>query len=973
MAIGYNSYEITLKESLRPAITYSINDLKDPSKRKSDYSKTITLPSSKELDKLFNSIFEINVETLTFNPNKKTEITYLADEQVQLEGYLKLDEVVINDRNKVEYRVSIFGKVGDLFNNIGENELTDITGLDIYNHERSRTNIVNSWDTSIIENGSPVSFAYGKGYTYPLIDYGFDSDLQKYNLMHIMPSIYAKEYVDGIFTDAGKTYTSNFLNSAFFKRLIIPFNGTEIQKTATQLDADLFRADGATATLSTLGVFQTIVFPNEILDAGGTYDNATGVYTVGDAGFYDFTSICDFKVQYTPSGNVVDVYINRPIFVKLAVFVNGVQQPESRMYIGDTTVAIAPAATYDTGYLVAYPSDAHGTGIGSNIGGVMTYVDLKNTNPASNLPINLNNIALSAGDTVEIKAAYFQAPQQRFADINLFTDNAGSFFGGTVSVSIGTGKFLNNVVNNAVLQDGEIDIYSVIPENIKQKDFLSSIFNLFGLEIEPDKTDPNNYIIEPFDTFYTSNAVDWQHKIDNNSELVYEPMGLLEASEYLYKYKDDKDYYNESYKSEFEETYGQRSGLIDNDFVKKITTTEVIFSPTPSVGQNYIDIVVPTIIKNDINNYNTTAHNIRILYYGGLKTTSTAWEMPDTIGNSVSYTSYPYAGHFDDPYNPTLDINFGLSKKLYYDNTYDDINLTNNNLFNTYHLGRLQQIANRDSKLVSGMFYLKPKDIYELSFRNLFFFKNSYFRLYKIENYDPNKRLTKCYFLKVINVNPFTTTSIWVNGGKDVVGSSFSDGVQTEEAYPTIKYEAPKNDNKSKVNSGVIAGRDNYVDYSSKNVNISGDNNTVTSYLKDVTLINSNSNTVNGSNVTLINSDNLTIDEDNVTYVNGVKVSTSNINAPTEVSEISASQDVEVDVKAYIVDTSGGNVKVQFTPTLITYTEGQVWHFKKDSAANDLIIEVKLGTIDNVLNVTVTTLNTNVSVIYAGGTKFYII
>ena len=27
MAIGYNSYEITLKESLRPAITYAINDL----------------------------------------------------------------------------------------------------------------------------------------------------------------------------------------------------------------------------------------------------------------------------------------------------------------------------------------------------------------------------------------------------------------------------------------------------------------------------------------------------------------------------------------------------------------------------------------------------------------------------------------------------------------------------------------------------------------------------------------------------------------------------------------------------------------------------------------------------------------------------------------------------------------------------------------------------------------------------------
>ena len=94
--VAAGNYEITLKEALKPAITYALSDIKNPSARKSDYSKTITLPSSKELDKLFNNIFEVNVETLTFNANKKTEITYLAGEEVQLEGYLKLDEVVIN-------------------------------------------------------------------------------------------------------------------------------------------------------------------------------------------------------------------------------------------------------------------------------------------------------------------------------------------------------------------------------------------------------------------------------------------------------------------------------------------------------------------------------------------------------------------------------------------------------------------------------------------------------------------------------------------------------------------------------------------------------------------------------------------------------------------------------------------------------------------------------------------------------------
>ena len=81
----FNYYEIELKEALRPAITYAINDLKNTQNRKSDFSKTIILPSSKQLDKLFNHIFEVNTVTLSFNPNKRLDIQYLADEELQLE------------------------------------------------------------------------------------------------------------------------------------------------------------------------------------------------------------------------------------------------------------------------------------------------------------------------------------------------------------------------------------------------------------------------------------------------------------------------------------------------------------------------------------------------------------------------------------------------------------------------------------------------------------------------------------------------------------------------------------------------------------------------------------------------------------------------------------------------------------------------------------------------------------------------
>ena len=853
----YNNYEITLKEALRPAITYALSDIKNPSARKSDYSKTITLPSSKELDKLFNNIFEVNVETLTFNANKKTDITYLAGEEVQLEGYLKLDEVVINDKNKVEYKVSIFGKVGDLFSNIGEKDLVDLIGLDDYNHDRTTGNQINSWDTTIIEGGVPVAFALGKGYVYPLIDYGFSSDKQAYDMRHLLPAIYAKEYIDRIFTDAGKTYSSNFFNSTYFKSLIIPFNEDKISLSNTQTEERLIAADTASQTVNT--TLDTVIFPNEITDPSNQYDNTTGIVTITEAGYYDFVSTLDYRVQYTPSGNAVDVFLNRFIQVVAHIYVNGVAVASSTMFLGDETVAIPTTTTYDTGALVAYPSDAHNTIITTqNVAGVWSVAskaDTKKTNPASNLRIPKFNIPLLVGDTVEIKT---NANANKSIDPTLlfpFVDATGVGYSGTATVTVDSGKFLNTITNPDVIETAEIDIYAVIPKDVKQKDYLKSILNMHNLYMERDKDNPNNYRIEEYSSFFTNTAVDWQEKKDNSQETVFNPMGLLEAAEYLYSYKEDKDQYNTDYKDSTQEIYGQRSGLIDNDFVKKITKTDIIFSPTPIVGQDNVDIVVPTITKAGAG-YETTAHNIRILYYGGLKTTSTVWDLNDTFGNTYPQSSYPYAGNFDDPYNPTLDINFGLPKKIYYNNAFNDITLTNNNLFNKYHLPQLQQVANRDSKLVSAYFYLKPSDISQLTFRVIYFFDNSYFRLYKIENYDPNKPLTKCHFIKVINVNPYNTITENITGGSGKFDTGLSGGVGVEEDIPQL-IQRQFIDNNDQTEEHIVKGLNNYVDATAKSVMIIGNNNYVAP---------------NVSNVVLINSSDLTITESNVTYIDDKQV-----------------------------------------------------------------------------------------------------
>ena len=88
------------------------------------------------------------------------------------------------------------------------------------------------------------------------------------------------------------------------------------------------------------------------------------------------------------------------------------------------------------------------------------------------------------------------------------------------------------------------------------------------------------------------------------------------------------------------------------------------------------------------------------MYYGGLKDNFENWLHKSDLVPDVSQTQYPYAGHFDDPFNPTLDINFGLVREVFYDDTLEDITVTDNNLYNKYHSKFIREITDKDSKLV---------------------------------------------------------------------------------------------------------------------------------------------------------------------------------------------------------------------------------------------------------------------------------
>lgn len=271
---------------------------------------------------------------------------------------------------------------------------------------------------------------------------------------------------------------------------------------------------------------------------------------------------------------------------------------------------------------------------------------------------------------------------------------------------------------------------------------------MFNLYVEPDRYGSNILNIEPRDDFYAAGTtVDWTAKLDLTKDIEIIPMGDLNFNQYLLTYKEDSDYLNSDYSNRYKEVYGQHIDYIATDFQSSKNAIELIFSPTPSAGSTMNPLVVPTILKE-----NTTAlpnnvnGNIRILYYAGLLTG--AWTHIDGSG-STARSTYPYSGHLDNPQTPTLDILFDAPKLRYWIMT-DPSLYPDANLFNLYYQKFLDEITDKNSKIVVAYFHLTPLDIYNLDFRSHFFIDNTYYRLNKIIDYNPlSTDTTKVELIKI--------------------------------------------------------------------------------------------------------------------------------------------------------------------------------------------------------------------------------
>ena len=788
------------------SINFVLADVREPDKRNASFSKTISLYATNEINKLFENIFEVNISTQYFNKNLKTPVKYFVNELLNFEGDLQLIKINLQPDNNIVYECSIIGAGGSVFVEIGDKYITgnadsaDDLDFSAYDHTYDR-------DTQI---ATRANLGSGIDVLYPFIDRGSNGGSDTvFSVTDFLPCFTVYEYISKILTKAGYTFTSSILTSAMAKNVVVTPNIISVPLSLSQLQDRQFYVGLATDTAITIGATTTVSHNLEtapFFDLGSQY--AGSVATLNDSGNYNIAISEKLKLNFTHTDPTVTYMTTRILLnVRIEKSVDGGSTwtvENINGVIFPTLVALTNLAVYNkvTDYFtvneVATGDNYYNAGTKFRHRYQMSY-------SAAPVYYNASDVVVSTGTgTVTL------------------TMLSGAL--GTSFYALATGK--------NVMAGNTIEVNNALPTKIKQKDLFKSIIQAYNLHVDIDKTNNTNLIIEPYDDFYDDEIINYENRTDLNKEQTINP-NLLEGKKYIYTYKTDKDFYNNEYFTTYNEVFGTEQIDVENDFIKSEKKTEIAFSATPNVANYGLGIAMPRIFTKDGTTIKPLAANIRLLYVGGVKQTSLPYTYNDTTNatpNLITY-DYLYAGHTDDPLNPTLDLNFGIPKEVYY--SYPQSYFTTNNLYNRFYLNYVNNLISRDSKFVTKYLWLSSKDINEFNFRHRWFIDGAYYIVNKIVDYNPlNETSTKVELIKLLDTVAFTASSVLLSDSPTIN----TGGLIENRTINTSSSLGAGNQNRG-INSFVV-GDNNIIPESASNVMILGNNVTVAEDSDGFALIN---------------------------------------------------------------------------------------------------------------------------------------
>ena len=596
-----------------------------------------------------------------------------------------------------------------------------------------------------------------------VFDYGVD-------INQFRPSIQLKTLVDLIFAKAGFSYTSNFLSSTgdyasekYFGKLFMT--------TANHLELAALPSSNPNAGPSGImrvgNTSQWGVLSSEV----GTSCSTTSQVVIpanstSGGGLSDADSVWNGTYNYFTKVDsaMIEVGVAHWFNSVNVKGCNATQNIVLNYTVQEWNVAgnVPTDVVYDTGQLSFNPlADPDNSGL-------LTVLTLAFAS------FNIENMPLSSSARIIVEIEAVEKSNDS-ASSTLILGNAT--VGGVYSlIGIEWVGYTETDVYGAT-----IDIPACIDPNITQKDFLKDIIERFNLVVLTDPDDDTNLIIEPYNDFIASGELkSWTDKLDLEKEIVVKDTTTLQKKTIHLTDQEDVDLYNKSMKERYPEVnvYGHlRIDEYNNEFATGELKNNSIFSPFIN-GQVFANddeqfgTFLPNMtvqyefsyeMQNDMSVTEIKATKPKLFYYCG-----SVANVLDTIGDQTNYylhratttaltaftfNTYPVCSPFDiipgDGSNPANQYTLTSSNKSLYWNasppTVGNLqvfnyiasigNWFNNSLYGLYWQQYLSNIYSSEARIMECHLNLSEVDIFNFSFSDEIFIKDTYWRVLNISNY----------------------------------------------------------------------------------------------------------------------------------------------------------------------------------------------------------------------------------------------
>jgi len=665
-----NNQDVELYENAPVNLKFQFSDVEKINNPLASYSQSFRVPLTPTNVEIFGHIDQVT-EVNGLDLRVRLSAQLLSDSYPIMEGFVQVKSVYLTKEIYPEVELVFFSGAVDFKSELEGLYLSDLD-LSAYDHDLTYANLQLSW-TSVDE------------YKYAVVDTGqnwtaatFGTEDNPILLPQMTLFFSAKTLLDKIFSEAGLTYESTYLEGTDFEQQYVMFtNGgsTIASNDDFQENARTTLASAQTIAANSTAIVDLVDNGNNCYDEGNNWNNTTHKYIVGESGLYN--------VNLTYSVRTAGVPGNRQFKVRVVV------DPAS----GGSNYNILSQTWASEGAVINRQlSTLSEDGAVILLAGDQLYVEVENDSTSSTLDVEGTNYFAGGGERTSLE-----------------------------------------IVAEASIGGYEVNVAGSAPKML-QFDYLTSLQKMFNLVFIPDTLKPNHFLVETFEDYMAAGStLDWSNKVDYGKDVVIKPTTDIQTAQYRWTYSQGKDFVTQAVEDSLDRVYGQYEVTdTGNEFATGVNEIRPKFAPYMMSLVPGTSVPILRLITQDGSAVKDPAP--RIAYWGGLSGEFGGWTLKIETGVDYNFNAVPIMSNYSVPQPDPgdNDLNYGMEQALY-----PIAAQPSQTLYFRFWATYVLELYSVEARTMSCQMRLNEQDLQTWRFNDKIYIKDTYYRILSI-SYDAN-------------------------------------------------------------------------------------------------------------------------------------------------------------------------------------------------------------------------------------------